>query len=269
MLISVNNIRKASGTSTFSIALGVLLSQATDFSVLLIDGSYMYSDLDQILGVEADRGLDDVLDLLNSNKLNEKLLKDIALEFGNFHLLAGSKIAQYNRFENDEVNFNKIFNMAESLFDIVIVDSPTKKVASYLDEKVKTNEKYLNIQMAKQNFLMFDKYIKSKEYNMEKSAVILNKYWDGRKLNKAHIVSEYKISVPVFTVRHSDKLMEAFNDRLIDRYLLNENDGFIEDLTVVMNYIADTFSFQLKSDFTVKKNVVDSAKAPKKKGLFW
>ena len=50
MLISVNNIRKASGTSTFSIALGVLLSQATDFSVLLIDGNYIYNSSNSQIG---------------------------------------------------------------------------------------------------------------------------------------------------------------------------------------------------------------------------
>lgn len=269
MLISVNNIRKASGTSTFSIALGILLSQATDFTVLLIDGSYMYSDVDQILGVEPDRGIDDVLDLLNSNKLNEKLFKDIALEFGNFYLIAGSKVAQYNRFDKDDINFNKIFNIAESLFDIVIVDEPTRKMSSYLDERIRTNEKYLSIQLAKQNFLIFEKYAKSKEFNMDKSLIVLNKYWDGRKLNKTNIINEYKITLPVFTLRHSDKLMEAFNDRLIDRYLLNENDGFIEDMKVIMNFIAESFKFQLNDSYTVKKNVMDSAKASKKKGLFW
>lgn len=269
MLISVNNIRKASGTSTFSIALGILLSQATDFSVLLIDGSYMYADIDQILGVESDRGLDDVLDLLNSNKLNEKLFKDITLEFGNFYLLAGSKVAQYNRFEKDDINFKRIFNIAESLFDIVIVDSPIRKMANCLDEKIRTNDKYLNVQLAKQNFLIFDKYIKNKELNMDKSIIVLNKYWDARKMNKASIINEYKITVPIFTLRHSDKLMEAFNDRLIDRYLLNENDGFIEDMKVIMNYIAENFKFKLKDSYTVKKNVVESAKAAKKKGLFW
>ena len=269
MLISVNNIRKASGTSTFSIALGVLLSQATDFSILLIDGNYMYSDLDAILGIETDRGLDDVLDLLNSNKITEKHFKDIAIELGNFYILTGSKISQYNRFEMDDINYNRIFNIAEDLFDVIIIDAPPRKMANFLEEKGKTYEHYLNIQLAKQNFLIFDRYIKSKEYNQDKSVVVVNKYWDGRKFTKAHIVNDYRIRVPVFTVRHSDKLIEAFNDRVIDRYLLNENDGFIDDMKIFMNYMAETFGFQLKDEYLVKKNVVDSASAHKKKGLFW
>lgn len=269
MLISVNNIRKASGTSTFSIALGVLLSQATDFSVLLIDASYMYSDIDQILGIETDRGLDDVLDLLNSNKITEKHFKDIAIELGNFYILTGSKIAQYNRFEMDDINYNRIFNIADSLFDVVIVDSPTRKMANFLSEKGKTYERYLNVLLAKQNFLIFEKYIRSKEYNADKSVVVINKYWDGRKFNKNHIINEYKITVPVFTLRHSDKLIEAYNDRLMDRYLLNENDGFIDDMKIFMNYLAETLQFQLRNEYVVKKNVVESAAAPKKKGLFW
>ncbi len=269
MLISVNNIRKASGTSTFSIALGVLLSQATDFSVLLIDASYIYSDIDQILGIETDRGLDDVLDLLNSNKITEKHFKDIAIELGNFYILTGSKISQYNRFEMDDINYNRIFNIADSLFDVVIVDSPTRKMANFLAEKGKTYERYLNVLLAKQNFLIFEKYSRSKEYNADKSVVLMNKYWEARKFNKNHIINEYKINIPVFTLRHSDKLMEAYNDRLLDRYLLNENDGYIEDMKIFMNYLAETLQFQLKSEYVVKKNVVDSAAAPKKKGLFW
>lgn len=269
MIITVNNIRKASGTSTFSISLGVMLSQATDYSVLLIDGSYIYSDIDSILGIETDRGLDDVLDLLNSNKITEKHFKDIAIELGNFYILTGSKISQYNRFEMDDINYNRVFNIAESLFDIIIVDSPTRKMAAFLNEKGKTYENYMNIQLAKQNFLIFDKYVKSKEYNMDKSVIVVNKYWEGRKFSKNHILNEYHIKVPLFTLRHSDKLIEAYNDRILDRYLLNENDGFIEDLKVFMNYLADTFKFQLRSEYVVKKNMVESASAPKKKGLFW
>lgn len=269
MLISVNNIRKASGTSTFSIALGVLLSQATDFSVLLIDASYMYSDIDSILGIESDRGLDDVLDLLNSNKITEKHFKDITIELGNFYLLTGSKISQYNRFEMDDINYNRIFSIAESLFDIIIIDSPTRKMANYLNERGRTTDKYMNIQLAKQNFLIFEKYIKSKEYNMEGSVLAINKYWEGRKFNKNHIVNDYKIKVPVFTIRHSDKLIEAYNDRLIDRYLLNERDGFIEDMIIFMNYLAEEFKFNLRDGYIVNKNVVDSASTQKKRGLFW
>jgi len=269
MIITVNSIRKSSGTSTFSISLGILLSQATDFSVLLIDGSYLYSDIDAILGVETDRGLDDVLDLLNSNKINEKLFKDITIEFGNFYVLTGSKISQYNRFEMDDINYNRIFSIAESLFDVIIIDSPTKKMSSYLNEKSKTSERFIELQLAKQNFLIFDKYIKGKDYNKEGSVVIVNNYWDGRKFSKNYIINEYKIKVPLFTMRHSDKLLEAYNDRLIDRYLLNENDGFIEDIKVFMNYLAEIWSFQLKNEYMVKKTVVDQISSNKKKGLFW
>ncbi|MGE5473747.1 MAG: hypothetical protein ACM3UU_05960 [Ignavibacteriales bacterium] len=269
MIITVNSIRKSSGTSTFSISLGIQLSQATDFSVLLIDGSYLYSDIDAILGVETDRGLDDVLDLLNSNKINEKLFKDITIEFGNFYVLTGSKISQYNRFEMDDVNYNRIFSIAESLFDIIIIDSPTKKMSNYLVEKAKTSERFLELQLAKQNFLIFDKYTKGKDYNKEGSVVIVNNYWEGRKFNKNYIINEYKIKVPVFTMRHSDKLLEAYNDRLIDRYLLNENDGYTEDLKVFMNYLAELWNFSLKNEFVVKKTVVEQASNVKKKGLFW
>ncbi len=270
MLISVNNIRKASGTSTFSISLGVMLSQATDYTVLLIDASYMYSDIDTILGIETDRGLDDVLDLLNSNKISEKHFKDITIELGNFYILTGSKIAQYNRFEMDDINYNSIFNIAESLFDIIIVDSPTRKMANFLNEKGRTSDKYLNVQLAKQNFLIFEKYVRSREYNMDNTVLVINKYWEGRKFNRNHIINDYKINIPVFTLRHSDKLIEAFNDRIIDRYLLNENDGFIEDMKVFMNYLSETYGFKIKKEYAVDKNVVESASTTKKKkGLFW
>ncbi|MGE5329061.1 MAG: hypothetical protein ACM3KR_06120 [Deltaproteobacteria bacterium] len=269
MIISVNSLRKSSGTSTFSISLGIQLSQATDFSVLLIDGSYLYSDIDAILGIETDRGLDDILDLLNSNKINEKLFKDIAIEFGNFYVLTGSKISQYNRFEMDDINYNRIFNIAESLFDIIIIDSPTKKMSSYLNEKGRTNERFIELQIAKQNFLIFEKYTKSKDYNKDGTVLVINNYWDGRKFSKNYIINEYKIKVPVFTMRHSDKLLEAYNDRLIDRYLLNENDGYIEDLKVFMNYLGEIWNFPLKNEYVVKKNVIEQASSNKKKGLFW
>lgn len=270
MLLTVNNIRKASGTSTFSLALGILLAEATDLAVLLIDANYLFSDIDGILGIESDRGLDDVLDLLNSNKLTEKLFKDITIELGNFYLLTGSKISQYNRFELESISsYNKLFTITDYLFDIVIVDSPTKKMLNYLNEKGRTYEKYLNIQLAKQNFLIFEKYIRSAEYNMDKSVVIINKYVEGRKFDKNRIINEYRIKVPVFTLRHSEKLIDAFNDRLIDRYLLNENDGFIEDMKIFMNYLADLFRFQLKSQYVIKKTSVSPVQESKKKRLFW
>jgi MinD-like ATPase involved in chromosome partitioning or flagellar assembly len=266
MLISVNSIRKSSGTSTFSIALGVLLAQATNFSVLLIDGNYIYSDIDTILGIETDRGIDDVLDLINSNKITEKHFRDIAIELGNFYILSGSKISQYNRFEMEDVNFDRLFSLADSLYDIVIIDSPTPKMLNYLNKSGRTKSQYLNVIITRQNFLIFEKYVRSKEYNADNSVIVINRYLDSRKFNKAFIANAYKIKVPIYTLRNSEKLVEAFNDRMIDRYLLNENDGFLQDTNIFINYLADTFKFDLHEQYSLKKSQYNPQK---KKGLFW
>lgn len=244
MIISINSVRKAGGCTTLALALGITLSHCSSYSVLLVDANYIYSDIDAILGIEIDTGLDDVLDLINSNRMDREIFKSLTVDLGNLHILAGSKVLHYDRFKEEPESFNRFIKIAEALYDIIIIDSPAGSVRSPVYEWGG-----LNICVLKQNFLMLESYVKSRLYNCENSIVVINQYEENNKLDKNKIIKQCRIEAPVFTLCRSDRLFDAFNEKKVDELILNYQDDYIDDLRNIVMYISQSSSILLKKSY--------------------
>lgn len=117
--IVVASINASEGKSVTALNLSWLLAQTDGVKALIIDSDLRLPSLTDYLGIEADRGLSDILS--ERATLNESIIK---LEPSGLHLLPGGEARSDVAELISGPKFKEILRQAREMFDYVIIDAP-------------------------------------------------------------------------------------------------------------------------------------------------
>ncbi len=117
--IVVASINPSEGKSVTALNLSWLLAQTDGVKALIIDSDLRMPSLTDYLGIEADKGLSDILS--ERATLRESIIK---LEPAGLHLLPGGEARSDVAELISGPKFKEILREAKELFDYVIIDAP-------------------------------------------------------------------------------------------------------------------------------------------------
>jgi len=117
--IVVASINASEGKSVTALNFSWLLAQTDGVKALIIDSDLRMPSLTDYLGIEADRGLSDVLS--GTATLAESIIK---LEPSGLHLLPGGEARSDVAELISGPKFREILRQAREMFDFVIIDAP-------------------------------------------------------------------------------------------------------------------------------------------------
>ncbi len=117
--IVVASVNQSEGKSVTALNLSWLLAQTDGIKALLIDSDLRMPSLSDYLGIEADKGLSDIL--AGRATLRESIIR---LEPAGLHLLSGGEARSDVAELISGPKFKEILREAREIFDYVIIDAP-------------------------------------------------------------------------------------------------------------------------------------------------
>jgi len=117
--IVVASVNPSEGKSVTALNLSWMLAQTDGIKALIIDSDLRMPSLTDYLGIDADKGLSDVLS--DKAKLNESIIK---LEPAGLHLLPGGEARNDVAELISGQKFKEILRQARDMFDYIIIDAP-------------------------------------------------------------------------------------------------------------------------------------------------
>lgn len=254
MLISVTAPKKGMGQTQCAINIAATATRKIKGKVLLGDINKYSKDIEYYFSdSHGIKGLDDIISLVNTGLLSkDNFISSVKSINSQLDIMISNEC-----FELQEENVNKITDVANSMYELMIFDTiaGTNKVSKIFfeisDVVVVIINQYKNV---------IDMILKSniyKEYK-HKLVFIVNKNQSGLNLKIADIKNELwrcDIKSEVFPVNYDVGMINECNDHSVLNYVLNDSSKGKETLSqisIITDYLFKTYgkNIQVKDSIT-------------------
>lgn len=219
------------GATAGLLALAIAISEENKQKVLVTQTHHSMNNLERpLLGnVEQeeffrDTGLDALIRYFRSNSVTMEQISNCSIRVTKYlHLLAGTKVANKESFENATVQqiVNKIMEIADKCFDMVFIDTNSGESAQSYDVIRDCDMVIVNL---RQNRQMIEQFLDNEYFEGRKIFYLFSQYDADSKYNLANLRKLYKkinrensAGIP-----HCTAYMDAIcDDRVLDYILSN------------------------------------------------